>query len=77
MQASRSLSTSMSLELTHYNPTGQLYEFNVPRSTLNEWMASGKAVPLKDMHGTTRIITDEIRVLSPTSGQLNQFLVKP
>lgn len=75
VSSSRSLSTSLSKELTHYNPAGKLNEFHIPRSVFNKWMDNGWINKLRDLHGPTGIITEEIRVLPPASGLLNQFLV--
>jgi hypothetical protein len=75
--ASRSLSTSTSSNLSHYNPQGQLHEFQVPRGTLQQWFDRGVAQPYMDMHQPTGIITPEIRIMPPASGQMNQFLIKP
>jgi RHS repeat-associated protein len=71
------ISTSLSSDLTQYRPNGQLYEFQVPRSTLNQWFDEGSALQFNDLHAPTGIITPEIRILPPQSGQLNQFLVRP
>lgn len=67
VSAMRSLSTSTSSNLTHYHPEGQLYEFQVPRSTLSGWQASGLARPYTDMHAPTGIVTSETRIMPPAS----------
>jgi len=77
VSATRPLSTSPSSDLLHYRPQGQLYEFQVPRSTLNQWEQQQQILRFQDLHAPSGIITPEIRVLPPASGQLNQFLVKP
>jgi hypothetical protein len=65
------------VDLLHYNPNGQLYQFNVPRSTLNQWLNTGAADSFTDFHAASGITTPEIRIWPPTSGQMNQFIVPP
>ncbi|WP_294226567.1 hypothetical protein, partial [Prosthecobacter sp.] len=77
VSSTRGLSTSLSSDLSHYRPGGQLYEFQVPRSTYNQWLDEGLAIPKTDLHLPTGIVTPEIRVLPPASGTLNQYLVRP
>jgi len=77
VSSTRALSTSPSSDLLHYNPQGQLYEFQVPRSTLLEWERQELIRRFNDLHAPSGIITPEIRVLTPASGQMNQFLVRP
>lgn len=77
VSGSRYLSTSPSSDLLHYRPQGQLYEFQVPRSTLNQWLGEGSALRLNDLHIPSGVVTPEIRILPPASGQMNQFLVPP
>jgi len=77
VSSTRGLSTSLSSDLSHYRPGGQLYEFQVPRSTYNQWLDEGLAMPKTDYHLPTSITTPEIRVMPPASGSLNQFLVRP
>ena len=77
VSSTRALSASLSRDLTHYNPTGTLNELRVPRSTFNQWMDDGLVMPFNDLHAPTGIVTPELRVMPPTSGQLNQFLVRP
>jgi RHS repeat-associated protein len=77
VSGTRSLSTSTSSDLMHYNPGGQLYQFNVPQSTLMQWQQQGYILNIQDLHFPSGIITPETRFLPPVSGQLNQFLVNP
>ena len=77
VSSTRGLSTSLSSDLSHYRPGGQLYEFQVPRSTYNQWLDEGFVMPKTDLHLPTGIVTPEIRVLPPASGSLNQYLVRP
>ena len=77
VSSTRGLSTSPTPDLGHYRPGGQLYEFQVPRSTYNQWLDDGLAVPKTDLHLPTGIVTPEIRVMPPASGSLNQYLVRP
>jgi RHS repeat-associated protein len=77
VSSTRGLSTSLSSDLSHYRPSGQLYEFQVPRSTYNQWLDDGLAVPKTDYHLPSGVTTPEIRVMPPASGSLNQFLVRP
>lgn len=72
----RGLSTSLSKDLSHYLPNGQLYEFQIPRSTYNQWLDDGLAIPKTDYHLPSGITTPEIRVLPPASGSLNQSLIR-
>ena len=52
--------------------------YSAPTSPqLWQWMDDGLIMPVKDMHAPTGIITEELRVLPPASGELNQFLVTP
>ncbi len=75
VSSTRALSTSPNSSLQHYRPQGQLYEFRVPQSTLNQWQYNGLAQPRTDLHFPSGIITPEIRVMPPASGQLNQFMI--
>lgn len=77
VSSTRGLSTSLSSDLSHYRPGGQLYEFQVPRSTYNQWLDEGFVMPKTDLHLPTGIVTPQIRVLPPASGSLNQYLVRP
>jgi len=77
VSSTRALSTSLSSDLTHYNPAGTLNEFQVPSSTFNEWRYNGLLQPRTDLHLPTGIVTPELQVMPPASGQLNQFLVRP
>lgn len=77
VSSTRALSTSPSSDLLHYNPQGQLFEFQVPRSTLNQWEQQGFMLRLQDLHAPSGIVTPEIRILPPASGQMNQFLIRP
>lgn len=77
VSSSRGLSTSLSSDLSHYRPGGQLYEFQVPQSTYAQWLDEGFVMPKTDLHLPTGIVTPEIRVLPPASGSLNQYLVRP
>jgi hypothetical protein len=77
VSASQPLSTSLSSDLTHYDPEGQLYQFNVPQSTFDQWRLQGNIETYTDLHWPSGITTPEIRILPPTSGQMNQFLVTP
>jgi len=71
----RGLSTSISNDLSHYNPGCRLYEFQVPRNIYNEWLEEGLAIPRNDYHAPSGITTPEIRIMPPASGNLNQYLV--
>jgi hypothetical protein len=75
ISGTRPLSTSPVSELGHYHAGGQLYEFQVPRAMYNEWLNNRWIQPYNDLHAPTGIITPEIRILPPASGQMNQFLV--
>jgi len=77
VSGTRALSTSPTSDLLHYNPQGQLFEFQVPRSTLNQWEQQGLMMRLQDLHAPSGIITPEIRILPPASEQMNQFIIKP
>jgi len=77
VSSTQALSTSLNRDLTHYNPAGTLNEFRVPRSTLNQWLDEGSALEFNDLHEPSGILTQEIRILPPASGQINQFLVPP
>jgi RHS repeat-associated protein len=77
VSSTRPLSTSLSSDLAHYNPGAPLNQFNVPQSTLNLWLENGAARPYLDLHAPSGIVTPEIRILPPASGQLNQFLIHP
>jgi RHS repeat-associated protein len=72
---SRALSTSTGSHLTHYNPSGKLYQFQVPRSLFNSWEDQGFILQRSDLYNG--IITPEVRILPPASGQLNQFMMTP
>jgi RHS repeat-associated protein len=71
----RPLSTSPNPELTHYDPTGKLYEFEVPKDVYNLWEQQGLVKTYTDMHAPTGIVTPEVRIMPPASGQMNQYLV--
>ncbi len=75
--SSRPVSTSLSSELTHYDPEAQLLQFKVPQSTFDQWRMQRLIETFNDLHAPSGIITPETRILPPASGQLNQFLVKP
>jgi RHS repeat-associated protein len=75
VSAGRSLSTSFDSDLAHYHPEGQLYTFRVPEEVYNEWLSRGLVQKITDMHAGTGIVTQEIRILPPASGQMNQYLV--
>ncbi len=77
VSGSHPLSTSTSPILSHYNPGATLNQFNVPQSTLNQWLGNGSALRFNDLHRASQIVSPEIRILPPASGQLNQFLVTP
>lgn len=76
VSSTRALSTSLSSDLTHYNPAGTLNEFQVPRSVYNQWYRDLLIEPRTDLHLGTGIVTPELRVMPPASGQLNQYLVR-
>jgi hypothetical protein len=75
VSANQSLSTSASRDLSHYDPNGRLYRFDLPRDTLNEWLNTGSAESFIDFHAPSGKTTLEIRIRPPQSGQINQFLV--
>jgi hypothetical protein len=77
VSATRSLSTSPVSDLMHDDPSGQLYQFQVPRSTLNDWLEQGLARELNDMHYPSGIVRPEIRISPPASGLMNRYLVSP
>jgi RHS repeat-associated protein len=77
VSGTRTLSTSTSPALTHYHPEGQLYEFQVPKMTFYEWLRRGQASPATDLHLPSGTVTPEIRILPPTSGEMNRYLRPP
>jgi hypothetical protein len=76
VSSTRALSTSLSSDIAHYHPAGELYTFQVPRNTFNEWVGDDLIQQIWDYHNPTGIVTEELKVMPPASGQLNQFLVK-
>jgi hypothetical protein len=77
VSSTRALSTSTVSDLTQYNPGGQLYQFQVPRAVLNNWLEQGVARELNDMHYPSGIVTPEIRISPPASGLMNQYMIPP
>ncbi len=73
----RATSLSKSPDLMHYDPKGQLLQFEIPQSVYNQWMKDGLIDTYSDLHALSGIITSEVKVLPPASGQLNQYQVKP
>lgn len=76
VSGTRGLSTSTSPELMHYNPDGILFEFAVPGAVFREWKRTDRARARVDLHAPTGIVTQEIRVLPPTTEELNAFIVR-
>lgn len=76
VSSTRAISTSLSRDLTHYNPAGTLNEFQVPRSVYNQWYRDLLIEPRTDLHLSTGIVTPELRIMPPASSQLNQYLVR-
>jgi RHS repeat-associated protein len=74
VSANRTLSTSPVPELSHYEPGGQLYRFEVPYDVYQNWRFNGSIQTLNDLHAPTGIIVPEVRIMPPATGQMNDFL---
>jgi RHS repeat-associated protein len=74
VSSTRALSTSLSSDLNHYNPSGELNEFHVPSSTFDGWENSGLIEYRRDMHQPSGSVTEEILIMPPASGELNEYI---
>ncbi len=74
MDASRALSTGRSCEtVSRLNRAGPVFEFQVPTSLLNQWLAAQLAQEINDYDNATGTYNDEVRIYPPASGEMNKF----
>jgi hypothetical protein len=69
---SRPLSTSTT-PVDHYHPDAPTHQFDVPQNKFDEWFENFQVEFYKDMKAGTNEIVEEIRILPPASGELNNF----
>jgi hypothetical protein len=77
VSTNRPLSTSPDPDLRHYNPDGNLHQFDIPATVYDEWMFDGTIQTFNDLHLPSGNIRPEIRITPPNSGQMNDFLAPP
>lgn len=74
VSGNRSLSMGTSLEsVSGLDRKGTVHIFEVPVRKLWEWRIAQRLREFKDLDQETGIVNEEIRVLPPTSAELNQF----
>jgi hypothetical protein len=76
VSGNRSLSTGTNRQTVNaLDRNGPVHEFKVPTKKLKEWESGGKVQRFKDFDSKTGVINEEIRILPPESGELNNFKV--
>ena len=65
-------------EIDSYNGGTGLVRFDaVPADVYDTWRFNGSIQTFNDLHAPSGIITPEVRVMPPASGQMNNFLAPP
>ena len=74
MSGNRSLSTGKDkASVENLNRPGELHEFEVPNSKLDEWEDTFQVEHKKDLDHETQVLNDEVRIYPPASSEMNKF----
>ncbi len=55
---------------------GEVYEFQIPRRVLQDWIHDKTARELRDLDAVTGVINEEIRISQDRFGELMKYLVQ-